>query len=80
MKIEDFDPDLGNGGIIVKEMKSQGEGIPLPEAELVVSAGRGLKGPENWGIVEDLFELDNMGPWVAFFIFKDMDSHPKMSG
>ncbi|MDA0303147.1 MAG: electron transfer flavoprotein subunit alpha/FixB family protein [Bacteroidetes bacterium] len=27
---------------------------PLPEADLVVSAGRGLKGPENWGIVEDL--------------------------
>ena len=37
-------------------MKTQGEGIPLPEAELVVSAGRGLKGPENWGIVEDLAE------------------------
>jgi electron transfer flavoprotein alpha subunit len=30
--------------------------IPLPEAELVVSAGRGLKGPENWGIVEELAE------------------------
>ncbi len=31
------------------------EGItPLPEAELVVSAGRGMKGPENWGIVEEL--------------------------
>ncbi len=29
-------------------------GIPLPEAELVVSAGRGLKGPENWGIIEEL--------------------------
>jgi electron transfer flavoprotein alpha subunit len=28
--------------------------VPLPEAELVVSAGRGLKGPDNWGIVEDL--------------------------
>jgi len=27
---------------------------PLPEAELVVSAGRGMKGPENWGIIEDL--------------------------
>ena len=26
----------------------------MPEAALVVSAGRGLKGPENWGIVEDL--------------------------
>lgn len=31
------------------------EGItPLPEAELVVSAGRGMKGPENWGIIEEL--------------------------
>lgn len=30
--------------------------VPLPEAELVVSAGRGMKGPENWGIIEDLAE------------------------
>lgn len=28
--------------------------IPLTEAELVVSGGRGLKGPENWTLVEDL--------------------------
>lgn len=28
--------------------------VPLSEAELVVSGGRGLKGPENWGILEDL--------------------------
>lgn len=28
--------------------------VPLPEADIVVSAGRGLKGPENWGMVEDL--------------------------
>ena len=28
--------------------------MPLPEAERVVSAGRGLRGPEHWGIVEDL--------------------------
>lgn len=32
---------------------SSGE-VPLTEAEIVVSAGRGLKGPENWGIVEEL--------------------------
>jgi electron transfer flavoprotein alpha subunit len=31
--------------------------VPLGEAELVVSGGRGLKGPENWGLVEDLAEL-----------------------
>ncbi len=28
--------------------------VPLTEAEIVVSGGRGLKGPENWGIVTDL--------------------------
>jgi electron transfer flavoprotein alpha subunit len=28
--------------------------VPLSEAELVVSGGRGLKGPENWGILEEL--------------------------
>ena len=31
--------------------------VPLSEAELVVSAGRGLKGPENWGMVEELADL-----------------------
>jgi len=38
---------------IISTKKPEGE-IPLPEAELVVSAGRGLKGPENWSIIEDL--------------------------
>jgi electron transfer flavoprotein alpha subunit len=28
--------------------------VPLPEAEIVVSAGRGMKDPGNWGIVEEL--------------------------
>lgn len=41
--------------ITVKEVSRQaGDIAPLPEAELVVSAGRGMKGPENWGIIEDL--------------------------
>ena len=38
---------------LISTKKPEGE-IPLPEAELVVSAGRGLKGPENWGMVEAL--------------------------
>lgn len=33
--------------------KASGE-VSLTEAEIVVSAGRGMKGPENWGIVEEL--------------------------
>lgn len=36
--------------------KVKGE-IPLSEAEIVVSGGRGLKGPENWNLVEDLARL-----------------------
>ncbi len=36
--------------------KVQGK-IPLTEAELVVSAGRGLKGPENWGMIEELADV-----------------------
>jgi len=38
---------------VVAVNKASGE-VPLTEAEIVVSAGRGMKGPENWGIVEDL--------------------------
>ena len=52
--IVEFNENLGEGKIKVTKLKPLGDGIPLPEAELVVSAGRGLKGPENWGIVEDL--------------------------
>jgi electron transfer flavoprotein alpha subunit len=40
--------------ITVKSVKTAEGIVPLPEAELVVSAGRGLKDPSNWGIVEDL--------------------------
>jgi electron transfer flavoprotein alpha subunit len=37
--------------------------VPLPEATTVVSAGRGMKGPENWGIVEELAQV--MGATTA---------------
>ena len=38
---------------VTNSTKASGE-IPLTEAEIVVSAGRGMKGPENWGMVEEL--------------------------
>lgn len=38
----------------VKETNKVTGAVPLGEAELVVSGGRGLKGPENWGVIEDL--------------------------
>ena len=36
--------------------KIEGE-VPLSEAELVISGGRGLKGPENWNLITDLAKL-----------------------
>jgi len=41
---------------VTNTTKASGE-VPLTEAEIVVSAGRGLKGPENWGMVEDLAKV-----------------------
>lgn len=52
--VEEYSGDLGTAKVTVKEVRKAGEGIPLPEAEVVVSAGRGMKGPENWGMVEEL--------------------------
>lgn len=41
---------------VISTDKVVGE-IPLSEAEIVVSGGRGLKGPENWAMVTDLAKL-----------------------
>ncbi|MFO0495683.1 MAG: electron transfer flavoprotein subunit alpha/FixB family protein [Flavobacteriia bacterium] len=55
--VEEFNGNAGESKVkVLSTKKPEGE-IPLPEAELVVSAGRGLKGPENWGIVEDLAKV-----------------------
>ena len=52
--VEEINSGAATGRIkLITTKKPEGE-IPLPEAELVVSAGRGLKGPEKWGMVEDL--------------------------
>lgn len=31
--------------------------VLLPEADIVVSGGRGLKGPENWGMIEEMAKI-----------------------
>ena len=52
--VETLSVTVPTSRITVKEVKTVEGTVPLPEAELVVSAGRGMKGPENWGIIEDL--------------------------
>ena len=54
--VEVFSADVGEAKVKLNGFSptSTDGAVPLPEAVRVVSAGRGLKGPENWGIVEDL--------------------------
>lgn len=56
--IEDLNPEIKDTDlrINITEVVRATDKIALPDAELVVSAGRGLKGPENWGIIEELAE------------------------
>ena len=42
---------------MIKEIVRSTDKVSLPDAFIVVSAGRGLKGPENWGMVEELAGL-----------------------
>ncbi|MFT4522955.1 MAG: electron transfer flavoprotein alpha subunit [Bacteroidia bacterium] len=49
-----YDAELRTKSLGIDVVKGK---IPLTEAELVVSAGRGLKGPENWGMIEELADL-----------------------
>jgi electron transfer flavoprotein alpha subunit len=54
---ENIEVNIPNSKIRIKELKTEEGIVPLPEAELVVSAGRGMKGPENWGIIEELADV-----------------------
>lgn len=54
--VEKIDVDISSKDERIKliDTKIAKGDILLPEADLVVSAGRGLKGPENWGMIEEL--------------------------
>lgn len=57
--VEDFSPDVKSSDLttIIKEIVRSTDKVSLPDADIVVSGGRGLKGPENWGMVEELADL-----------------------
>ncbi len=52
--VESLDVAVPAKKIRVKGQSTVDGVVPLPEAELVVSAGRGMGGPENWNIVEEM--------------------------
>lgn len=55
--VEAFAPAVKGSKVKLIEVKKQEGEIPLPEAELVVSAGRGMKGPEHWGVIEEMAQV-----------------------
>ncbi|MDX1685606.1 MAG: electron transfer flavoprotein subunit alpha/FixB family protein [Saprospiraceae bacterium] len=63
VEVENVDVDVPDSRLeIISSDVKKGE-VPLPEAELVVSAGRGMKDPSNWDIIEEL--ADALGAATA---------------
>lgn len=57
--IEKYEPQLAPNDLstVIKEIVRATDKVSLPEASIVVSAGRGLKGPENWAMIEELADV-----------------------
>ena len=53
-EVEEIQAEIPPSKVTVKEVNIVKGEVPLAEAEIVVSGGRGLKGPENWNLVTDL--------------------------
>ena len=62
-EIIDFKPNVIESGLKQESIDSAKDQITIADADVVVSAGRGLKGPENWGIIEEL--ADTLGAATA---------------
>ena len=55
--IEEFSPSLVESNITSKSIERTTGKVTIADADIVVSGGRGLKGPENWGMIEELAEV-----------------------
>ena len=55
---ENFSPVISEDNLLTKvtSLEKSNDKITIADADIVVSAGRGLKGPENWGMIEELAE------------------------
>ena len=51
---ENFSPSVSNLQVQVESVDKASNKVSIADADIVVSAGRGLKGPENWGMIEEL--------------------------
>ena len=56
-QIEAFTPDLTTSSTSLTSIDKANDKVTIADAEVVVSAGRGLKGPENWAMIEELADI-----------------------
>jgi len=54
LEVKEYMAESQDSNLQVESIKEDEEKISIADAEIVVSGGRGLKGPENWDLVEDL--------------------------
>lgn len=52
--VEDFSPEITSTNINSESIEQTSGKVTIADADIVVSGGRGLKGPENWGMIEEL--------------------------
>ena len=52
--VEAFEANLASSTVTVESVDKATDKVTIADAEVVVSGGRGLKGPENWHMIEDL--------------------------
>ena len=54
--VESFNPEKVDSNQEIINIEKETGSVTIADADIVVSAGRGLKGPENWGMIETLAE------------------------
>lgn len=57
--VQSFEPSLNDNdfSVTVQSVDKATDKVTIADAEVVVSAGRGMKGPENWGMIEELADV-----------------------
>ena len=56
-EIEEKSYDIIEESLVVKKLEKTKGNANIADADIVVSGGRGLKGPENWKLIEDLADV-----------------------
>ena len=56
-EIEEKSYDIIEENLVVKKLEKTKGNANIADADIVVSGGRGLKGPENWNLIEDLADV-----------------------